>query len=82
MTFLSTMHPESVPTSLILFDSALDSLSLPVVKTQPSSRRIDFGAELETDVITGGRREYVLRFVEKYFECIGSVVDEGSGKGR
>ncbi|KAL5528089.1 hypothetical protein ACEPAF_7225 [Sanghuangporus sanghuang] len=68
-SFLSPHQDEAIP--LVLFDSRLGDLKLPIIKPVTPSRRL-FPRRPESPV----RQERVEKFVEKYFEWIGSVVDE------
>ncbi|KAL5524104.1 hypothetical protein ACEPAG_8277 [Sanghuangporus baumii] len=68
-SFLSPLQAKAVP--LALFDSRLGDLKLPIVRPVTPSRRL-FPRRPESPV----RQERVEKFVERYFEWIGSVVDE------
>ncbi|KAI5115921.1 hypothetical protein M0805_005352 [Coniferiporia weirii] len=71
LTTASFFSPHN-PIPVVLFDSRLGELRLPITKSLTPSRRLFQDHEDEVPL----RQEHVERFVEKYFDWIGSVVDE------
>lgn len=58
----------------MLFDSQLPGLRLPIVRPLSPTRRL-FAADAE-DTASSARQECVERFVERYFDVIGTVKAE------
>jgi len=65
--YLSSQSSAPSPASLVVFDTRLDHLKLPVLRTPPRST-FDERDDSEDDP----RPESVLFFAEKYFELSGS----------
>ena len=57
---------EAIP--VVLFDSRINELRLPIVRSVSPSRRVT-----PEDDAHSSRQEHVERFVEKYFEWVGNV---------
>ncbi|KAH8119615.1 hypothetical protein DFH11DRAFT_457780 [Phellopilus nigrolimitatus] len=71
-SFLSSR--ETIP--VVLFDSRLGDLKLPIVRPLTPSRSL-FGDDERSAIM---RQERIERFVEKYFEWTGAVVDENDAQ--